>query len=67
MRARQVVIVEPFKVEVREVELPEPAANQILVATEASAASPGSGSSRDAGGVPDTHGHHEVTRPERSW
>jgi 2-desacetyl-2-hydroxyethyl bacteriochlorophyllide A dehydrogenase len=41
MHARQVVIVEPHKVEVREVELPAPAANQILVATEASAVSPG--------------------------
>jgi 2-desacetyl-2-hydroxyethyl bacteriochlorophyllide A dehydrogenase len=41
MHARQVVIAEPYKVEVREVELPAPAANQILVATEASAVSPG--------------------------
>jgi 2-desacetyl-2-hydroxyethyl bacteriochlorophyllide A dehydrogenase len=41
MRARQVVIAEPFRVEVREVELPAPAANQILVATEVSAVSPG--------------------------
>jgi 2-desacetyl-2-hydroxyethyl bacteriochlorophyllide A dehydrogenase len=41
MRARQVVLVEPYKVEVREVELPPPAANQILVAAEASAVSPG--------------------------
>src|SRR5258708_9680977 len=41
MRARQVVIVEPYKVEVREVELPAPAANQILVETEASAVSAG--------------------------
>lgn len=41
MRARQVVVVEPYKVEVREVELPAPAANQILVAAEASAVSPG--------------------------
>ena len=41
MKARQAVIVKPFQVEVREVELPAPAANQILVATEASAVSPG--------------------------
>src|SRR5712692_3489944 len=41
MRARQVVILEPFKVAVREVELPPPAPNQVLVATEASAVSPG--------------------------
>src|SRR6266851_8384528 len=41
MRARQVVITEPYKVEVREVELPAPAANQVLVAAEASAVSPG--------------------------
>lgn len=41
MHARQVVILEPHRVEVREVELPVPAANQILVATEASAVSPG--------------------------
>jgi 2-desacetyl-2-hydroxyethyl bacteriochlorophyllide A dehydrogenase len=41
MRARQVVITEPYKVEVREVELPAPTANQILVAAEASAVSPG--------------------------
>lgn len=41
MKARQVVIVEPFKVDVREVDLPAPAANQILVATEASAVSAG--------------------------
>jgi 2-desacetyl-2-hydroxyethyl bacteriochlorophyllide A dehydrogenase len=41
MRARQVVIVEPYKVEIREVALPAPAKNQILVATEASAVSPG--------------------------
>lgn len=41
MRARQVVIIEPYKVEVREVELPSPAANQVLVAAEASAVSPG--------------------------
>src|SRR5437588_3848313 len=41
MRAYQVVITEPYRVEVREVELPPPAANQILVATEASAVSAG--------------------------
>jgi 2-desacetyl-2-hydroxyethyl bacteriochlorophyllide A dehydrogenase len=41
MRARQAVIREPYRVEIREVELPPPAANQILVATEASAVSPG--------------------------
>src|SRR5437660_12023407 len=41
MHVRQIVIREPYRVEVREVELPPPAANQILVATEASAVSPG--------------------------
>lgn len=41
MKARQVVIVEPYRVEVREAELPAPAGNQILVQTEASAVSPG--------------------------
>jgi 2-desacetyl-2-hydroxyethyl bacteriochlorophyllide A dehydrogenase len=41
MRARQVVIREPFKVEVREVDLPPPKDNQILVATEVSAVSAG--------------------------
>jgi 2-desacetyl-2-hydroxyethyl bacteriochlorophyllide A dehydrogenase len=41
MKARQAVIVEPFKVEVREVDLPAPAENQILVAAEVSAVSPG--------------------------
>jgi 2-desacetyl-2-hydroxyethyl bacteriochlorophyllide A dehydrogenase len=41
MRARQAVIREPFQVEIREVELPPPAANQILVATEVSAVSAG--------------------------
>jgi 2-desacetyl-2-hydroxyethyl bacteriochlorophyllide A dehydrogenase len=41
MRVRQAVIREPFQVEVREVDLPEPAANQILVETEVSAVSPG--------------------------
>jgi 2-desacetyl-2-hydroxyethyl bacteriochlorophyllide A dehydrogenase len=41
MRARQAVIREPFQIEVREVDLPAPAANQILVVTEVSALSPG--------------------------
>jgi 2-desacetyl-2-hydroxyethyl bacteriochlorophyllide A dehydrogenase len=41
MRARQVVISQPYQVEVRDVELPPPASQQILVATEASAVSPG--------------------------
>src|SRR3954470_24967666 len=41
MHARQVVITEPYKVAVREVELPSPAPNQILVQTEASAVSAG--------------------------
>ncbi|HEY7314816.1 MAG TPA: zinc-binding dehydrogenase [Gemmataceae bacterium] len=41
MRARQAVIVEPYQVAVREVELPPPSANQILVATEVSAVSAG--------------------------
>src|SRR5438067_11393605 len=41
MKARQAVIVEPYKVEVREADLPPPAANQVLVAAEVSAVSPG--------------------------
>jgi 2-desacetyl-2-hydroxyethyl bacteriochlorophyllide A dehydrogenase len=41
MRARQVVITEPHKVEIRELELPPPAPNQILVAAKATAVSPG--------------------------
>jgi 2-desacetyl-2-hydroxyethyl bacteriochlorophyllide A dehydrogenase len=41
MRAQQVVIREPFQAEVRDVDLPEPAANQILVKTNVSAVSPG--------------------------
>src|SRR5579863_8425011 len=41
MKARQAVIVEPFKTQVREVDLAEPAPNQILVAAEVSAISPG--------------------------
>jgi 2-desacetyl-2-hydroxyethyl bacteriochlorophyllide A dehydrogenase len=41
MHARQVVITEPYQVAVREVELPKPAVNQILVATEVSTVSAG--------------------------
>jgi 2-desacetyl-2-hydroxyethyl bacteriochlorophyllide A dehydrogenase len=41
MKAQQVVVLEPFKVGVREVELPPPAANQVLVAAEVSAISAG--------------------------
>src|SRR6266540_2532687 len=41
MRARQIVIREPFKVEAREVDLPPPKDNQVLVATEVSAVSAG--------------------------
>jgi 2-desacetyl-2-hydroxyethyl bacteriochlorophyllide A dehydrogenase len=41
MRALQTVIVEPYQVETREVELPPPAPNQVLVATHASAISAG--------------------------
>ncbi|HXG11387.1 MAG TPA: zinc-binding dehydrogenase, partial [Gemmataceae bacterium] len=41
MKARQAVIVEPYHVEIHEVELPPPAPNQILVATEVSAVSAG--------------------------
>jgi 2-desacetyl-2-hydroxyethyl bacteriochlorophyllide A dehydrogenase len=41
MRARQAVITKPFAVEVREVDLPDPAENQILVAADVSAVSPG--------------------------
>src|SRR5947209_4544251 len=41
MKARQAVVLEPFKVGVREVELPPPAANQLLVAAEVSAVSAG--------------------------
>jgi 2-desacetyl-2-hydroxyethyl bacteriochlorophyllide A dehydrogenase len=41
MRARQVVLTEPYHATVREVELPPPAAHQILVATEVSAVSAG--------------------------
>src|SRR4249920_2454496 len=41
MKARQAVIVKPFATDVREVELPDPGENQILVAAEVSAISPG--------------------------
>jgi 2-desacetyl-2-hydroxyethyl bacteriochlorophyllide A dehydrogenase len=41
MKVRQVVLLDAFKVGVREVELPAPAPNQILVATEYSAVSAG--------------------------
>jgi len=41
MRARQAVITKAFETDVREVDLPAPAANQILVATEVSAISAG--------------------------
>src|SRR5262249_36413455 len=41
MLARQAVILEPYKVGVREVELPPPAEDQVLVRTEVSFVSPG--------------------------
>jgi 2-desacetyl-2-hydroxyethyl bacteriochlorophyllide A dehydrogenase len=41
MHARQAVIAEPFQTAIREVELPSPAPNQILVAAEVSAVSAG--------------------------
>src|SRR5215208_2362459 len=41
MRARQVVITEPYQVAVREVDLPDPAPDQVLVAAEVSAVSAG--------------------------
>jgi len=41
MKARQAVISKAFEVTVREVDLPDPADNQILVAAEVSAISPG--------------------------
>lgn len=41
MKARQAVITEPFKTAVREVDLPEPGPNQVLVRTAASFVSPG--------------------------
>src|SRR5262245_2701770 len=42
MRIRQAVVVEPFKTGVREVDVPDPAANQILVQCSWSAISAGS-------------------------
>ncbi len=41
VRARQAVVTEPFKTTVREVEIPDPAPNQILLAAEYSAISAG--------------------------
>jgi 2-desacetyl-2-hydroxyethyl bacteriochlorophyllide A dehydrogenase len=41
MNARQVVVLEPYRVAVREVELPPPGPNQVLVRTEVSAVSAG--------------------------
>src|SRR5204862_7170966 len=41
MKARQAVITKAFEVAVREVDLPDPAENQILVTAEVSAISPG--------------------------
>src|SRR4051812_18689832 len=41
MKARQAVVVEPYKVEVCETDLPDPAPNQVLVRTEASCVSAG--------------------------
>src|SRR5207247_2867385 len=41
MKARQVVLLAPFEVGTREVELPSPAPNQLLVAAEVSAVSAG--------------------------
>jgi 2-desacetyl-2-hydroxyethyl bacteriochlorophyllide A dehydrogenase len=41
MKARQAVIVEPFRADVREVDLPDPGPGQVLVRTEASFVSPG--------------------------
>jgi 2-desacetyl-2-hydroxyethyl bacteriochlorophyllide A dehydrogenase len=41
MRVRQAVLLEPFKVEVREADLPPPGPNQVLVHTEVSAVSAG--------------------------
>src|ERR671935_2870125 len=41
MKARQAIVLEPYKVGVREVDLPDPAPNQILVRTAASFVSPG--------------------------
>src|SRR5271163_2459343 len=41
MKVRQAVITKPFAAEVREVDLADPAENQILVAAECSGISPG--------------------------
>jgi len=41
MKARQAVILEPFQVSIRDVDLPDPAPNQILIECEASAISAG--------------------------
>src|SRR5437868_14820308 len=41
MKARQAVIAEPFRVEVREADLPAPGPGQVLVRTAASFVSPG--------------------------
>jgi len=41
MKIRQAQLIEPFKVEIRDVEIPAPAANQILVGCEFSAVSAG--------------------------
>src|SRR6476620_9499284 len=41
MIARQAVVLEPFKVGIREADLPDPAPNQVLVATAVSAVSAG--------------------------
>ncbi|HJZ89557.1 MAG TPA: zinc-binding alcohol dehydrogenase [Gemmataceae bacterium] len=41
MKARQAAIVEPYKVEIRDADLPDPGPNQILVECEASAISAG--------------------------
>src|SRR5262249_45052990 len=41
VRARQAVVTEPFKTGVREVEIPDPGPNQILLAAEYSAISAG--------------------------
>jgi hypothetical protein len=41
VQALQATLVEPFKVEIRQVTLPDPAPNQILLAAEATAISAG--------------------------
>jgi 2-desacetyl-2-hydroxyethyl bacteriochlorophyllide A dehydrogenase len=41
MKARQAFITKPFEAEVRDIDIPDPAPNQILVETEVSAISPG--------------------------